>query len=108
MPLVTLTSDFGYQDHYAAAVKAAVFKHAPHATIVDISQDIEPFNVAQGVHVLCAVYQAFPPAAVHIFAVQGSQAVARHIAFQWAGHYCVGSDNGFAGLLAGEAVEMVC
>ena len=105
MPLVTLTADFGYQDHYAAAVKAAVFKHAPNTTIVVISQGIEPFNVAQGVHVLRAVYQAFPPATVHIFAVQGSQAVDRHIAFPWAGHYFVGSDNGFAGLLAGEAVE---
>ena len=105
MPLVTVTSDFGYQDHYAAAVKAAVLTHAPHATIIDISHGIEPFNVAQGVHVLQAVYQAFPPGAVHIFAIQGSQPVDRHIAFQWAGHYFVGSDNGFAGLLAGEGIE---
>lgn len=105
MPLVTLTSDFGYQDHYAAAVKAAVLKHCPEATIIDISHGIEPFHVVQGVHVLQAVYQEFAPGAIHIFAVQGSQPVNQHIAFQWASHYFVGSDNGFIGLLTGGAVE---
>ncbi|MEL6358488.1 MAG: SAM-dependent chlorinase/fluorinase [Bacteroidota bacterium] len=70
----------------------------------DISHGIEPFDVAQGVHVLKAVYQDFPPGTVHIFAVQGSRPVAQHIAFQWADHYFVGSDNGFVGLLVGEAV----
>ena len=105
MSLVTLTSDFGYQDHYAAAVKAVLLAQAPEVTLVDISHGIEPFNVAQGAHVLQAVYQSFPPGTVHIFAVQGSQPVERHIAFQWSDHYFVGSDNGFAGLLAGEAVE---
>lgn len=104
MHLVTLTSDFGYQDYYTAAVKAAVLKHAPEATLVDISHGIEPFNVVQGIHVLQAVYNDFPKGTVHIFAVQGSQPVGKHIAFQWAGHYFVGSNNGFVGLLAGEAV----
>lgn len=101
MSLVTLTSDFGYQDHYAAAVKAAVLRHAPGATLVDISHGIEPFHVVQGVHVLQAVYQDFPPGTVHLFAVQGSQPAAQHLAFEHAGHYFIGSDNGFIGLLAG-------
>ena len=104
MPLVTLTSDFGYQDYYAAAVKAAVLKHAPEATLVDISHGIEPLNVVQGIHMLQAVYDDFPKGTVHIFAVHGSQPTDKHIAFQWAGHYFVGSDNGFVGLLASDAV----
>lgn len=105
MPLVTLTSDFGYQDYYTAAVRAAVLKHGSEVTIIDISHGIESFNVAQGVHVLQAVFKHFPPGTVHIFAVQGSQSVERHIAFQWKGHYFIGSDNGFAGLLTGGAIE---
>ncbi len=105
VPLVTLTSDFGYQDYYVAAVKAAVLKHSPRATIMDISHGIEPANVAQGVYVLRAVYQAFPSGTAHIFAIQNSRTVCRHIAFQWKGHYFVGSDNGFAGLLTGSVVE---
>jgi len=106
MPLVTLTSDFGYQDHYAAVVKARVLQYCPNATIVDISHGIEPFNIAQGVlHALKAAYPVFPPDSVHIFAVQGSQAVDKHIAFRWKGHYFVGSDNGFAGLLAEADIE---
>jgi S-adenosyl-L-methionine hydrolase (adenosine-forming) len=105
MPLVTLTSDFGYQDHYAAVVKAKVLQYFPNATIVDISHGIEPFNTAQGVHALKAAYPAFPRGTVHIFAVQGSQVAGKHIAFQWKGHYFVGSDNGFAGLLAEANIE---
>jgi S-adenosyl-L-methionine hydrolase (adenosine-forming) len=105
MPLVTLTSDFGYQDQYAAVVKAELLRHCPHATIVDISHGIEPFNIAQGVHALKAAYPVFPSATVHIFAVQGGQAVDKHIAFLWQGHYFVGSDNGFAGLLAASDIE---
>ena len=105
MPLITLTSDFGYQDYYAAAVKAAVLKHSPEITIIDISHGIAPFDVAQGVHVLQAVYQDFPSGTVHIFAVQGGRPVDRHIAFQWESHYFIGSDNGFTGLLAGDAVK---
>ena len=105
MSLVTFTSDFGYQDHYAAAVKAMILQYCPHATIVDISHGIEPFNIAQGVHVLKAAYSFFPPGAVHIFAVQGNQGVDKHIAFRWERHYFVGSDNGFAGLLAEAVIE---
>ena len=105
MPLITLTSDFGYQDHYTAAVKAMVLQYCANATIVDISHGIEPFNIAQGVYVLKAAYSFFPPNTVHIFAVQGTQAVDKHIAFQWKTHYFVGSDNGFSGLLAEADLE---
>ena len=100
MPLVTLTSDFGYQDHYVAVVKAVILQHCPHATIIDVSHGLEPCNIAQGVHVLKAAYPVFQPGAVHIFAVQGHHVVDKHIAFQWQEHYFVGSDNGFVGLLA--------
>lgn len=105
MSLVTLTSDFGYQDHYVAAVKAAVLKLSPGATIVDISHGIEPANIAQGAYTLQAVYHEFPLGTVHIFTLQNNQPTSRHIAFQWAGHYFIGSDNGFVGLLTEEDVE---
>lgn len=104
MPVITLTSDFGYQDHYVAAVKAHLLQHCPQVAIVDISHGIEPLNIAQGAHVLKAVYQTFPVKSVHIFAVDGPTAAAKHIAFRWADHYFVGCDNGFAGLLTAEDI----
>ena len=105
MPLITLTSDFGYQDHYAAVVKARILQSCPTVSIVDISHGIEPFNIVQGVHVLKAAYPVFQPDTVHVFAVQGSYTVDRHIAFKWNKHYFVGGDNGFAGLLAEIDIE---
>jgi S-adenosylmethionine hydrolase len=59
----------------------------------------------KGVYVLKSAYSFFSPNAVHIFAVQGIQVVGKHIAFQWKTHYFVGSDNGFAGLLAEADLE---
>ncbi len=100
MSIVTLTSDFGYRDHYAAMVKARIWQSYTQTTIVDVSHGIEPFNVAEGAHVLKAAYPTFLPNTVHIFAVQGGYTVDRHIAFAWDQHYFVGRDNGFVGLLA--------
>ena len=105
MPIVTLTSDFGYQDHYAAVIKAQILQHCPSATLVDISHGITPFSIAQGAHVLKASYHAFPPGTVHIFAVQGSAIAEQYIAFLWNGHYFLGRDNGFVGLLTATEVE---
>jgi len=105
MPLITLTSDFGYQDHYVAVVKATILQSCPTTTVVDISHGIEPFSIVQGVHVLKAAYPVFQPGAVHIFSVQGSHTVDRHIAFKWNEHYFVGGDNGFASLLTAVDIE---
>ncbi len=45
--LITLTTDFGLADAYAAAMKGAILSVDPDAIIVDISHQVEPQKVSQ-------------------------------------------------------------
>ena len=49
MAVITLTSDFGTQDHYVACMKGVILQTAPKATIVDITHDIAPHGIVQAV-----------------------------------------------------------
>lgn len=100
MALITFLSDFGYTDHYVAAVKANILKTAPQAQILDISHAIEPFNIAHGVYVLNSVYDEFPAGTVHLVAIdsQGTPE-GRYHAIQYKNHYFLAADNGILSLL---------
>ncbi|MEK7756436.1 MAG: SAM-dependent chlorinase/fluorinase, partial [Planctomycetota bacterium] len=47
MPIITLLTDYGLRDHYVGELKGVILTIAPEAQIVDITHDIEPFNVRQ-------------------------------------------------------------
>ncbi|EIM74573.1 hypothetical protein A3SI_15713 [Nitritalea halalkaliphila LW7] len=72
MALVTITSDFGLQDHYVAAVKARMLQVNPQLNIVDISHQIEKYNMAHAAFVLQQVYADFPKGTVHVMAMSGT------------------------------------
>ena len=65
-PVITLTTDFGYDDAYVAAVKGAILNINPVATIVDVSHSIKPQDILQAAFVLSAVYRYFPKETVHV------------------------------------------
>ncbi|TGD82674.1 SAM hydrolase/SAM-dependent halogenase family protein [Hymenobacter wooponensis] len=100
MGLITFLSDFGYRDHYVAAVKARILQLAPAIPVLDISHAIEPFNIAHAVHVLSAVFRDFPVGTVHLIGVNdlGAPRAAWHAA-QHEGHFFVSADNGILPLL---------
>lgn len=110
MGLITFLSDFGYRDHYVAAVKARILQLAPAVPVLDISHAIEPFNIAHTVHVLNAVFRDFPAGTVHLVGVNdlgGPRAVWHAARFQH--HYFVAADNGVLALLCdGQPEELVC
>ncbi|MCS6800873.1 MAG: SAM-dependent chlorinase/fluorinase [Chloroflexota bacterium] len=60
MTVVAFLSDFGLEDHYAAAMKAEVLRRAPHAVLVDITHLIPPQNIARGAYELSCVLPSFP------------------------------------------------
>lgn len=65
-PVITLTTDFGYDDAYVAAVKGSILNINPVATIVDVSHTIKPQDILQASFVLSAVYRYFPKETVHV------------------------------------------
>ena len=109
MGLITLLTDFGYRDHYVAALKARLLHLAPALPVIDLSHDVEPFNIAHAVHILQAVFRDFPAGTVHVIGVadHGAGPEPGWLAARHEGHYFVVGDNGILALLCHGAPEEV-
>ena len=95
MPIITLLTDYGLRDHYVGELKGVIFTIAPKAQIVDITHDIEPFNVRQAAFVLQRIWSRFPAGTVHLAVVDpGVGSDRRIILGQYAGGFVVAPDNG--------------
>ncbi|RZK24516.1 MAG: hypothetical protein EOO56_01005, partial [Hymenobacter sp.] len=112
MGVLTLLTDFGYRDHYVAALKARLLHLAPTLPVVDITHGVEPYNIAHAVHVLRAVFQDFPLGTTHLITVSdygaseaGAVTAPAWHAAQHKGHYFVAADNGLLALLCEGAPE---
>ncbi len=109
MPVITLISDTGASGYYAAVIKASILSGLPTASIVDITHNIEPFNILDAAFVLRNAYRSFAPGTVHLVAVDAPAGGEKHfVALSSGGHYFVGIDNGvFSLALAGMEVKAV-
>ncbi len=108
MALITFISDFGTRDHYVAAVKAKIAIHNPQLRVIDISHDIEPFNLAHGAFVLGSVFRDFPSGTVHIVGVHAPGNVQeRFIAVRLEEHYFIGNDNGIFALISDKSPAVI-
>jgi len=104
MGLITLTTDWGLRDYYAAAAKGAIYNLYSEAVVVDISHQIPPFDIIQASLVLKNSYKYFPKGTVHIVEVK-AQAVNianAHLAITHEGQYFIGADNGIFSLVLDE------
>ena len=106
MGVLTLLTDFGYRDHYVAALKARLWQLAPDLPIQDLTHGVEPYNIAHAVQVLRAVFRDFPVGTTHLIAVSdygaspaGAVAAPAWHAAAHEGHYFVAADNGLLALL---------
>lgn len=99
MSIITLTSDYGLSDPYAAAVKGQIFQQWPEARIVDISHQIQPDNLLQASFVLRNAYPSFPQGSVHLILVKELHKSSRWLAFKINGHYFISSDCGLLAMV---------
>jgi S-adenosylmethionine hydrolase len=66
---VTLLTDFGLRDHYAAAMKGVMLSINPALQFVDISHSIPPQDIQSGAFTLGHAYPWFPAGTIHIAVV---------------------------------------
>jgi len=64
--IITLTTDFGCDDAYVAAVKGAILIVNPDANVIDISHSIKPQNILQAAFILSVAYRYFPKQTIHM------------------------------------------
>ncbi len=109
MTIITLTSDWGTANHYAGAVKGALYRQAPGARVVDISHDIDCYDIMQASFVLKNAWPNFPEGSIHLVGINSEGGIdSPHIAVEYRGHYFIGADNGiFSLLFDGQATRAV-
>lgn len=107
MTIVTFMSDFGKEDHYVAAVKAAILKINPNVGIIDISHEIYPSDIGHASYVLKSVFKDFPEGTIHLCAIDiANREPSRLVAIKLEEHYFVGSDCGIFSLLSDQQPTM--
>ena len=96
--ILTLTTDFGADGPYVAAMKGVILGLAPGTQMVDVSHSIAPQNIAEGSYVLAGIVPYFPAGTVHLAVVDpGVGTDRRLIALEVDGHRFVVPDNGLIG-----------
>lgn len=100
MSIITLTSDFGHKDHFVGALKGKIVSQFLEAKIIDISHEIDYFNVFDASYIVEASYKNFPKNTVHIICVNTERInTVEHIVMQWEDQYFIAADNGILNAL---------
>ncbi|QCE42554.1 S-adenosyl-l-methionine hydroxide adenosyltransferase family protein [Psychroserpens sp. NJDZ02] len=103
MPIITLTTDFGEKDHYAGAIKGAIYSELPEVRIVDISHSVSPFNIAEAAYIIQNAYSSFPKGSIHLIGIDSElNQENKHIAVELDDHYFVCANNGIMSMIANE------
>ncbi|MBD2296673.1 SAM-dependent chlorinase/fluorinase [Anabaena sphaerica FACHB-251] len=104
--ILTLLSDFGDHDVYVGVMKGVITQINPNLTLIDLTHQIPPQNIAAARFCLMNAYDYFPKGTVHLAVVDpgvGSQR--RAIAVKLGHGYLVGPDNGiFSGIISQHSV----
>jgi hypothetical protein len=105
--IITLTTDYGGKDAFAASVKGVILKINPQAQIVDISHEITPQDIWEAAYTLKCAYSHFPKGTVHVAVVDpGVGSGRRPIIAVTEGYYFVGPDNGLFSLIYKDAERL--
>ncbi|MEH2316428.1 SAM hydrolase/SAM-dependent halogenase family protein [Nostoc sp.] len=101
-PLVTLLSDFSDRNVYVGIIKGVIAEINPRLTVVDLTHQIPPQDIAAARFCLMNAYPYFPVGTVHLAIVDpGVGGKRRAIAVEFAQGFLVGPDNGiFSGVLS--------
>jgi len=100
-PIITLTTDFGLSDPYVAEMKAVILGINPNAKIVDISHQIEKFNVRMGAYILASAAQYFPKGTIHVAVIDPGVGTTRSpLLVETNDYFFIGPDNGVLALAA--------
>lgn len=98
--IITLTTDFGLNDHFVGAMKGVLLETAPEAQIVDISHAVQPFDILDGALTISQAYSYFPSGTVHMVVVDPGVGTARRpIVVAGDRHMFVAPDNGVLSLV---------
>ena len=110
MPIVTLTTDWGTRDHYLASFKGLLATQCPEASVIDITNDVDHFDILQASFILKNCYDKFPAGTIHFIGVRGNEVkrqVSGYVLVECNGHFFIGYDNGVFSLTLDDAEKSI-
>ncbi len=100
MPIVTLTTDFGWQDQYLPMIKGAMLREHPALNIVDISHGIPNYDIVQAAYLFRHTWRSFPEGSIHLVSVNDYYSSSpRFLATSYDKHFFIAPDNGIFTLI---------
>ncbi len=108
MAIITLTTDWNKSDYYIGSVKGKILSHDPEIQIIDISHQVQPFNIMQAAFIVRNCCFEFPKGTIHLIAINAALHSKRPLLIiEKEGHFFLTSDNGIAGLIGGDTPDNV-
>jgi S-adenosylmethionine hydrolase len=97
--LITLTTDFGYNDAFAGIMKGVIASINPRVQVVDLTHGVPPQDIMAAALVLRHSISYFPYGTIHIVVVDpGVGSARRPLLIEFDGRYLIGPDNGVLSL----------
>lgn len=94
-PIITLTTDFGYDDPFVGVMKGVILKINPEAEIIDITHGIGPQDIQEAAYTIGMNFHYFPDETIHVVVVDpGVGSHRRPLLILSDHHYFLGPDNG--------------
>ena len=98
--IITLTTDYGTNDHLVGTLKGVILKINPDVTIVDITHNVAPYDLLDGALAIGAAFAYFPPRTIHVVVVDpGVGTERRPLLVTGDNQYFVAPDNGVLSLV---------
>ena len=93
--VIAFLSDFGTRDHYVGVIKGVILGINPEASVIDLSHDLPPHDIAVAARELAATYRYFPTGTTFLVVVDpGVGSARRGIAVDVGEWRFVAPDNG--------------
>lgn len=96
MQIVTLTTDWGTKDFFAGMVKGKLYSAIPDVLVVDITHDIEQYNIMNTAFVVKNACLNFPKGTIHIIDVNSFFSLEKdinYVVIEYNEQYFICADN---------------
>jgi S-adenosyl-L-methionine hydrolase (adenosine-forming) len=98
--LITLTTDFGANDHFVGTMKGVILQINPTAQIIDICNGVNSFDLLDGALTIAQAYKHYPANTVHMVIVDpGVGSARRPLLVTTGNHFFLAPDNGVLSLV---------
>jgi len=105
--MITLLSDWKLRDPYVGIFKGQLLSVLPNVQIIDITHNLESFNLSQAAFIATNSYSFFPKKTLHIILSGLSFSVkTKPVLLFYNGHFFLGEDTGVFSMMFGARNDM--